>query len=172
MPETVTITSWADRFETEYPDGLAERLAWLERELGLDRRLMLRLGGLSDMTHAPSWEAADNWRVSVSTSPVGCEQAEEVLTDLVHLFDYDWPAAAAFLHRPPAGSPRPPAGPPVLPPDIPADAGVLVAVAARRPGWTAALAEYLGRPGPPHLELGDRLQWPPFDPDRYRTTAP
>jgi hypothetical protein len=133
-------TSWPDRFEREYPDKTPDGLAWLEEHLALDRGRMARLAGLEGVLPSNATSSRAAWAIACQAEPDRSEQLEEVLTDLIHHFGYDWPSAAEHLR----GSVPTASGLP-LPADVPDDAPLLVAVHTRSPGWTRAIADYFSR---------------------------
>jgi hypothetical protein len=95
----------ADEFAASYPDTLPRRLAWLAEHLRIDRSRFLRLIGLApeevEANFAASWEAiAERW-------PEGAQWAEQLLSELIALFGYDWRALANRLHRPAESGARP-----------------------------------------------------------------
>ncbi len=88
----------AEAFDQSYPDGLAPRLAWLADHLRIDRARLLRLLGLApdevtENLHA-SWETiAERWGDQAGW-------VEELLSQLIAFFGYDWRALANRLHEP------------------------------------------------------------------------
>lgn len=137
-----TPVDWADRFEAEYPETTAAGLAWLERKLKLDRKKMIRLGGLEQPSFAEkSLLPTAFWSSACRRDPERADNLEELLTGLIHLFDYDWSEAAKSLRD--RGDPSPAMVALPLPKDIPPDAALLVAIHSRSPGWSLALIEFL-----------------------------
>jgi hypothetical protein len=71
----------------DYPEKLADRLAWFTRELGVGEGQILGLMGLHDDVGRPK-EGFD-WRPVVAAHEDKAWWAEAVLYDALALFDYD-----------------------------------------------------------------------------------
>jgi hypothetical protein len=80
----------AERFDEEYPEGLDERLAWLERRLRVSRGRILRLMGL------PASEGG-SWQEIAHAHEAQAERAEHLLTHYLSYFNYDDEKAADFV---------------------------------------------------------------------------
>jgi hypothetical protein len=86
-----------EEFDESYPDTLAGRLEWLADHLRIDRHCFLRLMGLApDEVEAnlpTSWQTiADRWGSRALW-------VEQILSQLIALFGYDWRALADRLHQ-------------------------------------------------------------------------
>jgi hypothetical protein len=99
MPGERRARQLAMAFERVYPKTLPERLAWWCRVLGVDRRRLLRMMGMSESEikrqKNKSWETIlemDEWQDKGWW-------VEGKLHELLALFDYDWKALAARLHQ-------------------------------------------------------------------------
>ncbi len=148
-----------DRFDEDYPEGLPERLQWLEEHFGIERGRMLRLMGL------PPDEAAlastRDWRQLVSDYEPQADQVEHLLTHYLAYFDYDVDRAREFAKE---FSGKVATGAYPLSHSIPALASAKTAVeedavlleAARQEGGSLlpALARLLGRPSDSDEENG------------------
>jgi hypothetical protein len=80
----------AEQFDTEYPEELADRLAWLERRLRVSRGRILRLMGVSDAD-------GQSWKQIAQAHEAQAERAEHLLTHYLSYFDYDTEKAGNFV---------------------------------------------------------------------------
>jgi hypothetical protein len=86
---TTSLTN-AERFDAEYPEELADRLAWLERRLRVSRGRILRLMGVSDADR-------QSWKEIAHAHEEQAERAEHLLTHYLSYFDYDAQRAGDFV---------------------------------------------------------------------------
>jgi hypothetical protein len=86
---TTPLTS-AERFDTEYPEELEDRLAWLERRLRVSRGCILRLMGVSDADR-------QSWKEIAHAHAAQAERTEHLLTHYLSYFDYDAERVSDFV---------------------------------------------------------------------------
>jgi hypothetical protein len=84
----------ADRFDAEYPEVLADRLAWLESRLHVPRSRILRLMGLSSAEASSLDRRA--WPDIVQAHETQANRTEHLLTHYLSYFDHDPEKAADF----------------------------------------------------------------------------
>jgi hypothetical protein len=91
---STTSPSSAERFDAEYPGDLEDRLAWLERRLGVSQGRILRLMGLAGADGAPGGRS---WKQIACEHEPQAERAEHLLTHYLSYFDYDLQRAGDFI---------------------------------------------------------------------------
>jgi hypothetical protein len=84
----------AERFDRDYPANLPARLKWLEEQLQVNRRQMLRFMGLPH--DQVSFLTKRSWREITRGRERLAERAEHLLTHYLSYFDYDVKRAKAF----------------------------------------------------------------------------
>lgn len=89
-----TSLSSAERFDAEYPQGLEERLAWLECRLRVSRDRILRLMGLPNADGAFKGRS---WKEIAHEHEAQAERAEHLLTHYLAYFNYDPERAGDFV---------------------------------------------------------------------------
>jgi hypothetical protein len=94
--KSTTSLSSAERFDAEYPEELAERLAWLERRLRVPRCRTLRLMGISGDGGTTEGRS---WKEIAQTHEAQAERAEHLLTHYLSYFDYDTEKASDFVRE-------------------------------------------------------------------------
>lgn len=95
MPTLEVARRLAGEFEAAYPDSLADRLAWWAKVLGIRRRSLLRLMGLTlldveRMNVRP-------WTEVVRRYSAEARRIEDMLCHLLAQYSYDWKALAEDL---------------------------------------------------------------------------
>ncbi len=150
----------ADEFAASYPATLPERLEWLSENLRIYRPRFLRLMGLA--ADEAEMDLDTPWEVMASRWEDRAWWIEELLCQLIALFDYDWKALANRLHQLAAngesGRVSSPAGHmarlPSLPP-VERERTLLTRIAEGGPDVLTWLIEYLTQPAADRLPSGN-----------------
>lgn len=163
MPESTLSSS--DLFDEVYPEGLPERLQWLEEHFGIGRVRMLCLLGLApDDALSESTRA---WPELVTGREPQAEQLEHLLTHYLSYFDYDVERAREFAkdfsRKVAAGIPDLLNGIPALAQaKTPVEQGAVLLEAARQDGGglLPAMSLLLGNASEPGDENGTAARPP------------
>jgi hypothetical protein len=87
----------SEEFVASYPDALALRLEWLANHLRIDRARFLRLLGLAPAAVEENLDTP--WATIAQRWPDQARWVEQLLSQLIGLFGYDWTSLADRLHH-------------------------------------------------------------------------
>src|SRR5260221_14517586 len=87
----------ADEFVAAYPSTLPERLEWPSNNLLIDRPRFLRLMGLSH--EEVERELDTSWEELARRWEAGARWIEDLLRDLLAMYDFDWRTLGTRLHQ-------------------------------------------------------------------------